>query len=109
MVITVLKTHFNKIKPSNISYRSYKHFELDSFRNELNISLQAYDTNSMKYDQFKEIFMSILNKYAPIKSKIIRGNNGKKQVENRYNKFVNIFKDNKKFWKAIIISDKQKI
>ena len=28
MVITVLKTHFNKIKPSNISHRSYKHFKL---------------------------------------------------------------------------------
>ena len=33
MVITVLKSHFNKIKPSNITYRTYKHFELDSFRN----------------------------------------------------------------------------
>ena len=71
MVIAVLKTHFNKTKPSNIGYRSYKHFELDSYRNELNISLQTFDINSMKYDQFKEIFTSILKKYAPIKSKIV--------------------------------------
>ena len=75
MVITVLKTSFNKINPSNISYPSYKHFDLDTFRNELNISLYTCDTNSMKYDQFKAIFMSTLNKYAPIKSKTIEGNN----------------------------------
>ena len=75
MVITVLKTSFNKIKPTNISYRSYKHFDLDTFRNELNISLHACDTNSMKYDQFKAIFLNTLNKYAPKKSKTIMGNN----------------------------------
>ena len=156
MVTTVLKTHFNKIKPSNICYRSYKHFELDSFRNELNISLQPYGINCMKYDQFKEIYMSILNKYAPIQSKIVRGNNGpflnktlsksfmeRSRLKNRYNKFPteenytnyktqrnycvnlvsktkkeyynnlnpNIFKDNKRFWKAIrpFIFDKQNI
>ena len=76
MVTTVLKTHFNKIKSSNVTYRSYKHFDLETFRNELNISLQNCDTNNMEYDQFKDIFMNTLNKYAPIKSKIIRGNNG---------------------------------
>ena len=29
----------------------------------------------MNYDEFKEIFMHILNKYAPMKIKCIRGNN----------------------------------
>ena len=58
MNITVL-THFIKIKTTNISYRSYKHFGLDSFRNELNISLHVCDMNNKKCDQFKVIFMSI--------------------------------------------------
>ena len=75
IVTTVFKTSFNKINPSNIIDRSYKIFDLDSFRNQLNISLHACDTSSIKYNQFKAIFMSILNKYAPIKSKTIRGNN----------------------------------
>ena len=44
----------------------------------------------MKYDEFKDTFMNVLNKYAPIKEKTIRGNNapfivksfhGKKQVK----------------------------
>ena len=75
MVIAVLKTSFNKIKPLNIIYRSYRNIDLDSFRNELNISLHACDTNSMQYDQFKAILMSIRNKYAHIKSETIRRNN----------------------------------
>ena len=75
MIITVLKTHFINIKPTSISCRSYKTFDLDSFRNELNISLHSCAMNNMKYDQFKAIFMSILKKYAPIKSNTIRGNN----------------------------------
>ena len=100
MIITALKTDFNKIKPAKISYRNYKNFDIDSLRNELNNSLQAHDTNIMKYDQFKAIFMSILNKHAPIKYKTIRGNNGpfmnktlsksfmeRSRLKNRYNKF----------------------
>ena len=29
----------------------------------------------MSYDDFKEIFMKVLNLYAPMKKKIVRGNN----------------------------------
>ena len=29
----------------------------------------------MNYDEFKDTFMNVLNKYAPIKEKTIRGNN----------------------------------
>ena len=87
--------------------RSYKTF--DSFRNELNTSLHSCDMNNMKYEQFKAIFMSILKKYAPIKSKTIRGNNRpfmnktleRRRLKNRYNKFpteenYTIFKKTKK-------------
>ena len=156
MIITVLKTYFEKIKPSTISYRCYKHFDQPSFKTELNLHLQSSDTNNMKYDEFKSIFMRVLNKHAPMKSKTIRGNNApfmnktlsksfmeRSRLKNRYNKFpteenyaifkkqrnycvsllkktkkdyynnldINIFKDNKKFWKSIrpFISDKQKI
>ena len=92
MVITVLRTSFNKIKPLNISYRSYNHIDLNTFRNDLNISLHACDTNS--------IFLSTLNKYAPTKSKAIRGINRpfmnktlsksfmeRSKLKNRYYKF----------------------
>ena len=54
----------------------------------------------MKYDEFKDIFMNVLNKYAPIKEKTIRGNNApfmnkplskafmeRSRLKNKYNKF----------------------
>ena len=54
----------------------------------------------MKYDEFKDIFMNVLNKYAPIKEKTIRGNNApfmnkplpkafmeRSRLKNNYNKF----------------------
>ena len=125
MIITVLKTDFIKIKPTNISYRSYKKIDLDSFRNELNVSLHACDMNNMKYDQFKDIFMSILKKYAPIKSKTIRANNRpfmnttlsksfmeRSRLENRYNKFpteenYTIFKKQRNYCVNLIAKTKK--
>ena len=36
MILTVLKTTFKKGKPKEISYRSYKMFDNDTFQRELN-------------------------------------------------------------------------
>ena len=54
----------------------------------------------MNYDEFKDTFMNVLNKYAPIKEKIIRGNNApfmnkalskafmeRSRLKNKYNEF----------------------
>ena len=135
MIITVLKTFFTK--------------------SELNQSLHSSNKLNMKYDDFKQIFMRVLNRHAPMKVKTIRGNNApfmnkslsksimvRSKLKNRYNKFpteqnkglynkqrkystnlakkvkkdyynnldLNIFKDNKTFWKNIrpLFSEKQK-
>ena len=53
----------------------------------------------MSYDDFKEIFMKVLNLYAPMKRKIVRGNNAtfmnknlskafmhRSKLKNKYNK-----------------------
>ena len=54
----------------------------------------------MKYDEFKNVFMNVLNRHAPMKEKIIRGNNApfmnktlskafmiRSRLKNVYNKF----------------------
>ena len=71
MIITVLKYDYQKKSPICIKYRSYKNFNDDDFRNDLsnNISYKI-----LNYDNFRDIFMSVLNAHAPMKSKIIRGN-----------------------------------
>ena len=100
MTVTVLKTYFKKLKPLVIKYRSYKHFDEFSFKQELNYSLQTRDKENMTYDEFKNVFMVVLNNHAPIKEKIIRGNNApfmnktlskafmvRSRLKNMYNKF----------------------
>ena len=75
MAVTVLKTYFKKIKPTIIKYRNYKTFDEVSFKTELTHTLQVNDTENMNYDKFKELFLTVLNKHAPQKEKLIRGNN----------------------------------
>ena len=155
MVITVLKTFFTKLKPCIVKYRSYTNLDEDSFKSELNQSLHSSNKLNMNYDDFKQIFMRVLNRHAPMKEKTIRGNNApfmnkslsksimvRSKLKNSYNNFpteenkglynkqrnyctnlakkvkkdyynnldLNIFKDNKTFWKNIrpLFSDKQK-
>ena len=74
MTITVLKLKFKK-EPITIKFRSYKHFDEYIFRNNLLKNLQDSNKETMSYDDFKEIFIKVLNLYAPMKKKIVRGNN----------------------------------
>ena len=146
MTITVLKRYVKKLKPKTIKYRSYKLFDDISFKSELISSLECRGNHNMKYDEFKTLFMEVLTKHAPMKEKVIRGNNApfmnkmlskafmeRSRLKNKYNNFpnevnkisykkqrnfctnllkkvknifynnldINIFNDNKKFWKCI--------
>ena len=73
MIITVLKSYFKKKHPVTKKYRSYKHFDEDLFRRDLIINLQNLNEEIRDYDNFKEIFMKVLNQHAPTKKKLIRG------------------------------------
>jgi len=74
MTITVLKTFFKKRDPITINYRCYSKFNDTEFKDELLTSLQNFNKN-MCYKDFNDIFMKILNSHAPVKQKVIRGNN----------------------------------
>ena len=76
---------------------------MDAFKENLKHALKNMDSNTMTYEAFKDIFMNIINKYAPQKENIIRGNNApfmskdlskafmkQSKLENKYNK--------SKFW-----------
>ena len=71
MTITILKTYFKKLKPYIVKYRCYKDFEELTFKTELKQKLKIGKDN-MNYDDFKNIFMNVLNKYSPTKEKITR-------------------------------------
>ena len=72
MVITVMKVFYKKQKPKIIQYRSYKNFDNQVFQRELNSELLKIDLNNAELSEFTEIFLSILDKYAPKKTKVYR-------------------------------------
>ena len=71
MTITVLKSSFKKNKPKEITYRNYKDFKENDFKQELKDNLISGISN---YESFESIFVNVLNKYAPLKKKMIRAN-----------------------------------
>ena len=110
MVITVMKIYSEKQKPQEIKYRSYKYFNVHSFNDDLKAALEQYDKACMNYDDFKEIFMKKLDKHAPRKNKIVRGNNApfmtkalskaimhRSKLKNNFNKNPN--EENKRLFK----------
>ena len=70
MIVTVCKTSFPKSKPKEIVYRNYMKFDIDAFQGELKLKLQSIDN----YESFESVFLSVLNKHAPLKKKFVRGN-----------------------------------
>ena len=72
MVIAVLKATFTKSKPMVTIYRDFKLFNEEKFKTDLKNSLRI--TNISSYHVLEKIFLKVLGRYAPIKSKTIRAN-----------------------------------
>ena len=73
MTITVLKRYFKKKDPIIINYRDYKSFDGLKFRNDVRRRLEQLE--SLNIDEFKNLIMSVLDFHAPMKKKMVRGNN----------------------------------
>ena len=72
LVITVLKTSFDKNKPCEILSRDYKNFNSESFNEDLQNILSTTQIHTCK--QFEDTFLSLLNIHAPLKRKSLRAN-----------------------------------
>ena len=72
MVVTVMKTTFPKAEPRAIHYRDYKRFNLQNFRRELRSELRKAVV--LGYSHFEYIFLMVLDKHAPVKQRVVRGN-----------------------------------
>ena len=46
------------------------------YRNIFKENLENFDKEIMSYEDFHEIFIRVLDRHAPIKTKKVRGNNG---------------------------------
>ena len=72
MVVTVLKTAFQKSKPREIIYRDYSKFNEESFRDNLKNSLMM--KKKMNSEEFENIFLSVFDNHTPLKKKVVRAN-----------------------------------
>ena len=72
LTVTVLKTKFIKLNPKTVNYRCYNNFNEIKFEEELKEILSK--TKDLNCEIFENIFLQVLEKYAPRKRKIIRGN-----------------------------------
>lgn len=69
-----MRSCFPKQYPTLVKYRNYKNYIRENFRNELLYNLLALNDDA-KFVDFEATFMSILNKHAPMKEKLVRANN----------------------------------
>ena len=72
LVYTMLKTTFQKLPAQKINYRKWKDFDVDLFNMELSENLMCVRDD---FSTFNNIFIQLLNKHAPMKTKFLRGNN----------------------------------
>ena len=77
LIITILKVKPDKLSPRIIKYRDDKNLESKAFDNRLNVSLKDFDMNNFSFNELKTIFMELLNKVAPLKTKYLRANYSK--------------------------------
>ena len=73
LVTSTLQISISKNKPLQINYRNYKHFNNDSFNEDLKLAFNNTDIQTC--EEFEEIFMNLLEHHAPLKKKILRANN----------------------------------
>ena len=71
LVATSFKMSFSKSKPIQRTYREMRHFDRDSFRSDLISELNKIGND---YNSFEDTFNAVLDKHAPVKTKLLRGN-----------------------------------
>ena len=68
-----MEAKFTKAPPKYVHYCDYKNFNEQYFKLELRDKLEV-DVVDANYETFHNVYLNVLNKHAPIKTKVIRGN-----------------------------------
>ena len=75
---------FQKLKPQVMTYCNYKNFNNNRFQ--ADIKTCGFDTNDI--NSYKEIILSVFNKYAQIKRKYIRANEAPFMTKNLHKEIM---------------------
>ena len=75
MVVTVMKAYFQKQKPKVVTYRDYKNFSENDYRQKITYELALLScANDIPFDVFMNICKATLDKFVPLKQKYVRSN-----------------------------------
>ena len=105
MVVTVIKTTFQKSKPREIIYRNYSKFNEERFRDNLKSSLMMKKT--LDSEEFEKIFLSVLDNHAPLKKKVVRANHMPYMTKQLRKAIMKRSALEKKYYKSKRLDDKQ--
>ena len=124
MTVTVMKRYFKKKDPVTIVYRDLKSFDGLKFRDEIREKLEK--VQNLDIDIFKNIFTSTWDAHAPVKRKVVRGNNApfmnktlskafmhRSKLKNKYQRTPteenkNAFKKHRNFCTGLLKREKRK-
>ena len=76
LITTFMKSYFSRLKPKIIHYRNFKRFDEQKFIDDIkkaDFSFETDDPNE-NYSALTNTFSLIVEKHAPLKKKIVRGN-----------------------------------
>ena len=74
MIFTQMKLTLEKLTPRTISFRDFKNFVETKFDEDLHKALICNQQTSYDYGQFLQVFDKGLDKRAPLKKRLARGN-----------------------------------
>ena len=76
MIVTVMKTSYQKIEPRVVNYRNYKSFSNKGFRESLleNLKGKLLENSDKSFTNFINTCNTMLDKQLPKKKKYVRGN-----------------------------------
>jgi len=78
LISTCLRQKVARLKPKKITYRSMKNYDKNLFKTDFKreLSNSSFVSANQGYDNVVGILKSLLDTYAPIKTKVARGNQG---------------------------------
>ena len=78
IVTTCCKSTYVRLQPIRIQYRSYKNFNENDFLSDLWCvpfeQAHSLPNSELPYEKFKTLYSEVVDKHAPLKHRILRGN-----------------------------------
>ena len=76
LITTFMKSCISRLKPQNVHHGSFKNFNEEKFLSDVKEADFSFNTSNPdeNYLVLTNVFPNIVNKHAPLKKKILRGN-----------------------------------